>query len=65
MDKHHFEVTTNKQLYKFEEQCNKVDYHNDKYLMFFNTNDAGDRLLAMIPHEYVKEVFSVENSEGK
>lgn len=65
MDKHHFEVVTNKQLYRFEEQCNKVEYSNDKYLILFNSNETGDRLLAMFPHEFVREVFSVKNSKDK
>lgn len=65
MSAHHFEVVTNKQLYRFEEQCNKVEYSNDKYLMLFNSNEAGDRLLAMFPHEFVREVFSVKNSKDK
>lgn len=65
MSAHHFEVETNRQLYKFEEQCNKIKYDHDKYLMFFNSNEAGDRLLAMFPHESIRRVFSVKNSTDK
>lgn len=60
---YHFEAIIQGVLYKFEEQCNKIDYDRNKYLLFYNSNKRGDRLLAAYPHHYIEGVVSVENSK--
>lgn len=61
----HFEVVANKTIYTFGEKCNKVDYKNDNYILFLNSNKDGDELLGMLPHNSIKEVLSVRNSDNK
>ena len=63
MYKKHFEITANKKIYAFGEQCNKVDYSDNKYLLCFNENNDGKQLLGMLPHCSVKEVLLIRNSE--
>ena len=61
----HFEVVANETLYTFEEKCNKVNYKSDKYILFLNSSNNGDELLGMLPHNSIKEILSIRNSDNK
>jgi hypothetical protein len=65
METYHFEVRANKQIYAFHSLCNKINYSNNNYLLFFNVSEEGERLLGMLPHASITEVISVVDSSDE
>lgn len=65
METYHFEVRANKQIYAFHSLCNKINYSNNNYLLFFNVSEEGERLLGMLPHASIIEVISVLDSSDE
>lgn len=65
METYHFEVRANKQIYAFHSLCNKINYSNNNYLLFFNVSEEGERLLGMLPHASITEVISVLDSSDE
>ena len=64
-NKYYFKIKSCGEIYDFDKQCNKIDYSDPNYLLVFNSNNSGDRLLAMFPHKLVETVYSISYTNNK